>query len=99
METADVQPHMESIRLYGSPAYIAIATVVYSAAFFLAASVLAEGAVAPRTPVLFVGMQHFVSRANVYNVSVGNVRTKKRQVEIVSISRGPSPAFVRRSWW
>ncbi len=78
---------MESIRLYGSPAYIAIATVVYSAAFFLAASVLAEGAVAPRTPVLFVGMQHFVSRANVYNVSVGNVRTKKRQAEIVSISR------------
>jgi len=39
------------------------------------------------TPVLFVGMQHFVSRANVYNVSVGNVLTTKRQAEIVSISK------------
>ncbi len=53
---------------------------------FLAASIPVESAAASATPVLFVGMQHFVSRSNVYNVSVGNVLTKKRQAEIVGIS-------------
>ncbi len=78
---------MACIRVYKSLAYIAIAMVVHSTAPFLAPSIFAEAATPPRTPVLFVGMQHFVSRANVYNVNVGNVLTRKRQAEIVSISR------------
>ncbi len=77
---------MASIGLYRPQWYIALVTVVLCAAFFLAARIPTQAAVVPRTPVLFVGMQHFVSRANVYNVSVGNVLTKKRQTEIAGIS-------------